>query len=72
MREIKFRAWNKVKNKMIKMEELLYSTDWETLSWLDDILLGINKELMLMQYVGIQDKNDIDVFLYHLDRGEEY
>jgi len=39
MKETKFRAWDKKRQRMLDMEYLLGPTDWEMLSYLDYILL---------------------------------
>lgn len=67
MREIKFRAWDKSCNKMLDV----YNCDFSN----EELICTINKELIcimnikrrfheviLMQYTGLKDCNDIDIY----------
>ncbi len=57
MREIKFRAWNDVDNKIV---------DWNTLRTLPKTLVDIisdrARHYKLMQYTGLKDKNGVEIY----------
>jgi uncharacterized phage protein (TIGR01671 family) len=60
MREIKFRAWDKKKKEitidfMLTSEGLCFSPHY-------DQDLSMNKNLIIMQFTGLKDKNGIDVY----------
>lgn len=62
MRKIKFRAWDKVNECMIKTEDLTMSLDGKRLWVLDQIYKDIFQETnpndyASMQYTGLDDKN---------------
>jgi len=64
MRKIKFRCWNKRKNKMQKCMDITWLNDPELLR----INIGKNEikcledEFVLMQFVGIKDNNGRDIY----------
>ena len=53
MREIKFRAWDKDKNKMFVNGQLA--------SWRLDIITA-NNNLVIMQFTGLLDKNGVEIY----------
>lgn len=62
MREIKFRAWHKKKSKMWDLEKLTEPTGWDQVSWICNILSGDEKDFVLMQYTGLNDKNGVEIY----------
>ena len=64
MREIKFRAWDKINKEVVNMKELLSPIAIEDLSYLDYILQKdkIADAYTLMQFTGLLDKNGKEIW----------
>ena len=62
MREIKFRAWSKLLNKMLSHEDLNKALKNLTkIEYIAGIFLPLNSDNEIMQYTGLNDKNGNDV-----------
>jgi uncharacterized phage protein (TIGR01671 family) len=60
MREIRFRVWHK-KNKAMEIEPAFCSEDNE-LHYLNPILEEFREDFILMQYIGLKDKNGKEIY----------
>ena len=61
MREIKFRAWDNKNKKLVSFEniELPYSENVNLDGQIEGIL---DRGIILMQYTGLKDKNDVEIY----------
>lgn len=63
MKEIKFRVWNKLTNKMYshkKLEEMLVNLTKN--DFIAGIFLPLNSDNEIMQYTGLNDKNGNEIY----------
>ena len=69
MRDIKFRAWQKDGTKMIDLQKitpLILSHDQ------DGVFLPFHKDIYIMQYTGLKDKNGVEIYENDLIKGDLY
>lgn len=59
MREIKFRAWCKFENKMYNK---FYIEDHMKFAFMDELIDSAKERYEIMQYIGLKDVNDVEIF----------
>jgi len=62
-REIKFRAWDEINNKMYPITGISFVNKDVWLQINDKQIMGANfSEIQIMQYTGLKDKNDKEIY----------
>lgn len=73
MREIKFRAWIKLLNKMLSHEDLNKTLKNLTkIEYITGIFLPLNSDIEVMQYIGLKDSNKNEIYEGDIVKIEDY
>ena len=73
MREIKFRAWSKLLNKMLSHEDLNKTLKNLTkIEYIAGIFLPLNSDVEVMQYIGLKDSNKNEIYEGDIVKIEDY
>ena len=73
MREIKFRAWSKLLNKMLSHEDLNKTLKNLTkIEYIAGIFLPLISDVEVMQYIGLKDSNKNEIYEGDIVKIEDY